>query len=488
MDTVRLDVLGHADFNGAFRKTKESPGMRAFAGAIDSVRGENPDGTILLDAGDNFCRQLWRGRQVAEGLSVLHTDAMTLGNHEFDEGREFLEESIAACPFPVLCANVTDRKGNPVKGTKPWVMLEKKGIRIGVIGVTTEYTPYMVEASAFSEYQMSSAASACRAFIGQAREAGAQLIVILAHMPFYIKGEPSGELIELWEAIRRERPDILIGGHIPGDFARVMGDAIVLKGGFKGKSLPHARIDYDPARRKILHREAEIIDVSRVSRSRDDPKISAFLNKTVEPFQPFFEEPIAVVEDDLPMRLSAESPLGDLFADIVREAAGTDFVYMNATGVGRGLKKGKITRADVMEAMGFNDPIMLGKIRGEQLRDLLEAVYEPARFGNNAGLIFSGFAVELDHSRPAGRKVLSLRLLSGQPVEMRKEYSVATSRYMASGGNDTGGIAKGIIWEDSGMRMNEALYAQLQRQGTIRAPALGRCIEHGRPENDHSPY
>ena len=61
------------------------------------------------------------------------TDVMTLGNHEFDRGPAFLDSCISACPFPVLCANVRRKAdGAPVPGTKPWVLLERCGVRIGL--------------------------------------------------------------------------------------------------------------------------------------------------------------------------------------------------------------------------------------------------------------------------------------------------------------------------------------------------------------------
>lgn len=101
------------------------------------------------------------------------TDVMTLGNHEFDRGPAFLDSCISACPFPILCANVRRKAdGAPVPGTKPWVLLERCGIRIGVLGLTTEYTPYMVEKSAFAPFEMTSAAEAAARHIPAMRTAG----------------------------------------------------------------------------------------------------------------------------------------------------------------------------------------------------------------------------------------------------------------------------------------------------------------------------
>ncbi|HOS18155.1 MAG TPA: hypothetical protein PK438_02615, partial [Clostridia bacterium] len=203
-ELIRIDILAHADFSGRLRKTKHCPGYAAFATLADGLRGENPEGTVLLDAGDEFSVNHWGGLPVVEALNLLKTDAMTLGNHEFDRGKEFLERCVAHADFPVLCANILEKAtGDFVRGTKPWVMLEKAGVKIGVLGLTTEYTPYMVTAPSFAPYEARSAVEACRRFIPEMREAGAQITLALSHFPFYIGGDGciSGELYDVLTVI-----------------------------------------------------------------------------------------------------------------------------------------------------------------------------------------------------------------------------------------------------------------------------------------------
>ena len=150
---ILLDILCHADFSGRLRKTPDSPGIAAFAAEVEGLRARNPGGTLLLSAGDEFSANLWGGQPIVGAMNLLKTYAMTLGNHEFDRGPEFLEDCIAGCQFPVLCANVKKKDSEvPVAGTAPYTILERRGIKIGVLGLTTEYTPYMVEKSAFEMF------------------------------------------------------------------------------------------------------------------------------------------------------------------------------------------------------------------------------------------------------------------------------------------------------------------------------------------------
>ena len=105
MALVRIDILNHADYGGEFKEYENAPGLAKFYSAIESVRSKNRDNTLLLDAGDNINRILWHGKEVFEGLDLIETDCMVLGNHEFDRGLKQLEENIDYIKdkFPILC-------------------------------------------------------------------------------------------------------------------------------------------------------------------------------------------------------------------------------------------------------------------------------------------------------------------------------------------------------------------------------------------------
>ena len=108
MAIVKIDILNHADYGGEFREHDTAPGLSKFYDAIESVRANNRDYTLLLDSGDNINRIMWNGNDVFEGLALIGTDAYTLGNHEFDRGKERLEACIDYIKdeFPILCSNI----------------------------------------------------------------------------------------------------------------------------------------------------------------------------------------------------------------------------------------------------------------------------------------------------------------------------------------------------------------------------------------------
>lgn len=487
MGKIVLDLLCHADFSGRIRPSREDIGFPAFSAGVARLRAQNPEGTLLLDAGDAFSTNYWPGLPLVGAMIRSKTDVMTLGNHEFDRGPAFLDSCISACPFPVLCANVRRKAdGAPVPGTKPWGLLERCGIRIGVLGLTTEYTPYMVEKSAFAPFEMTSAAEAAARHIPAMRAAGADVVVVLTHMPFYqaADGTLTGELPELIDA--SPAADVWIGGHIPGDCAQVRNGACVVKAGFGGASIAHVRLTLDAASHRILDRSCAVVQTD--PNGQADPEITRYIRSVTDPFEPYFREPLGSLNERWRMTLAHESKLGDFLADCLRFGGQTELSYMNTTSACGELLPGEITREELLYCAAFDDEMFTGIITGAQLHALLEAVYEPERFGNNAAIAFSGFHAAVDHTRPGGQKVLSVTRPDGTPIAPDERLSVTVSAYMASGGNDTGAIAGQIDWKPTGRHYHEAVSAYAKSLGVLTVADYPRLRETGEPENNHAPY
>lgn len=487
MSEIRLDILAHADFSGRLRASKRCPGHAVFATAVDNIRRENPQGTVLLDAGDEFCTNFWGGAPMVGAVSLIGTDAMTLGNHEFDRGDAFLNDCIEKADFPILCANIHRRDtGELIPGTRPWMMLTRQGVKIGVLGLTTEYTPYMVTAASFAPFEAKPCAEAARRYIPEMRAAGAEVVVVLAHIPFYPTedGGISGELRELLDSI--PPVDVCIGGHIPGDYAAVLNDTVVLKGGFSGVSLCHAKLYFDTETRRVTRRSGEMHLTDWALQPQE--KYKRYSDSVTDPFRDFFEKPLAYTDERWTIRLSYETRLGNYFAQCVEEAAGADFAYMNATSSGGSIEPGTVTAEDISAVMGFNDPIMLTQMTGAQIWELFELVYVPERYGNNAGLMFSGVVVHIDHTKSAWHKVQRISMRDGSPLEPDKLYTVASSEYMASGGNDTSQVAGTVAWRDTGKRVYDAIFDSLEKYGRMELSGEQRVHAIGTPENDNAPF
>ena len=311
MSIKRIDILAHADFHGQFREDSENPGLSRFFSAVETIRSKNPQATLLLDAGDES-KCLWKGKPVYKGLDLIKTDAMVLGNHEFDAGRKDLESYISYAKdfFPMLCANVTYKNNKQlINDTEPYAILDREGIKIGILGLSSSYTPNIVEKSAFADFEMKDSVETIRRNVMLMRKQGAEIIILLTHFPFY--PDETGELFEVFKQIKDLDIDVFIGGHIPGDYGAVKDDCAIVKAGFHGVSLGHVTLYFDDVLRKTVDKQVEIIDVRNGPYGHDE-KIDAFVKEVCEDYEPFFNDVIAESKEDIIMHLSEESPMGDL--------------------------------------------------------------------------------------------------------------------------------------------------------------------------------
>ena len=485
---IRFDILNHADFCGEFRGDKYIPGLRKFYNAIETVRSKNPDNTLLLDAGDEINRLLWHGRDVLDGMKLIGTDVWTLGNHEFDRGRESLEDNIEYIyeRIPVLCSNIRNKNtGEPVKNTVPYVTLVRNGINIGIIGVTTEYTEKMVTYPFFEPFETTSAADAIHRYYEELRQKGVQIIIVLAHIGAYSNdGVYGGELFELLDKIKDLDVDLLIGGHTPGDICQKFDGIMVNKGGFSGKSLLHTVLYFDTDENKVTRTEGEILYPLEEKYDVPCRKVDEFTDKVLKPFDLYFNEAFAVATEDINMDYGKESAMGNLFADAVRWKAKTDFSYFNTTSCGPRIPEGNITRYSIKQAIYFDEHIHIAEFTGGQIRELFETVHNPEIYSKNFNLYFSGLKVTINHDREYGHKVVSIKHPDGREVQDDEILTVATSAYMASGGNDTRKIANEVNWTETDVFIHDAIKDYLTERKTVdnsidhRYIFLGSMVEY----------
>lgn len=170
--------------------------------------------SLVLHAGDQFTGTSWDTVYTAEGVQVapdmlqeLGVQAMTLGNHEFDNGIEILAQFIGNCSFPVLACNLdTSREPRLTGLVQPYTVIElpKSGVKVGVVGLVTTTTPETSQPGptlGFLPY-----ADTLPGCVEAARAEGAQYIILLTHIGYE-------EDLQLAATSTAAGVDLIIGGH-----------------------------------------------------------------------------------------------------------------------------------------------------------------------------------------------------------------------------------------------------------------------------------
>ena len=181
-------------------------GLSRLSELVDIARQQVPN-SLLFDNGDflqgtpvgdffAYDSSATRGdpHPVMDAMNALRYDAITLGNHEFNYGLDFLKQSIAQAKFPVVSANILSQQGgNPLSDrhlVPPYKLLRRMvtdragrahPICIGVIGVAPPQITIWERQALRGHIQTRDMVEAVRAWVPQMREAGADLVVLLAH-------------------------------------------------------------------------------------------------------------------------------------------------------------------------------------------------------------------------------------------------------------------------------------------------------------------
>ena len=105
---------------------------------LKEERKKNPD-LLYFDSGDFFQGSayytMFKGDVEIGLMNLMGIDASTIGNHEFDFGLDTMAEMFKKANFPILCANY-DFTGTVMEGvTKPWIIIKRNGVKIGVFAV-----------------------------------------------------------------------------------------------------------------------------------------------------------------------------------------------------------------------------------------------------------------------------------------------------------------------------------------------------------------
>jgi 5'-nucleotidase len=511
--TVTLSFLGLNDLHGRLRAL---PPFSGYVENVRRVRAAEGGGVAIVDAGDMFQgtleSNLTEGASVLNAYRVLGVTVATLGNHEFDFGPEgdtdvgdpqgAIRARIREAAFPILSANLVVRGTHD---TPNWEKLQRSvvlpiaGIKVGFVGLLTRETPSIVRAAWFAGLAVDELAPALEHEARALRAAGAELVVAVAHAGADCKDvsvptdlsscAPSAEIFDVARALPAGTVDAIFGGHTHAAVAQIVNGIPIVEAYARGRAFSRIDITLDGATHHPLS--------SKVFPPRDlcpkladggDCPLSDYEGQAVveEPavlaaIQPALEKADQVRNTPLGPTLSErivgehdrESPLGNLFADLLREALkGADGSIINGGTLRGDLPAGALNYGQLFEAMPFDNTLAGIRVTGAQLKTLLAK-----HLSRDAhGLVsVSGFRV----GARCGLTGLEITLTrnDGRPVSDRETLLLATSDYLATGGDDLVtplNLAPDRIQIDATTSFRDALAHSLKRHPHLspRDPAL----------------
>jgi 5'-nucleotidase len=263
------------------------------------------------------------------------------------------------------------------------------------------------------------------------RREGVDFVIVVAHAGANCEDatyDCQGEMIE-WLDRTSEKPDLVVAGHTHAVVRTRSNGVSIIETGSWARS--YGVVDLERISDDSVAVWIRGTPVPWTERVPADSSIAALVARAERAVGPQLQRVIVHAAEDIP-RGPGDTQMGRLIADAQRAATGTQIAIMNTGGVRAPIAAGPVTWGDLYRVQPFGNKLMVLKLTGA----LLRAAIEHALSGTNPGAHLSGVHVQYDPHRPPGRRVISLRLDSGEDIDPAAVYTVTASDFLASGTGD----------------------------------------------------
>lgn len=495
---VPVQILAINDFHGQLGAGKKVSGKPVgsapvLAAYLKEREAHLPGATLLVHAGDAVgasppVSALLQDEPTIEFLNYLGFDVGTVGNHEFDEGRQEMlrlirggrHEATGYFPgaaFPYVAANVVDAAtGDPI--LPPYVIQAVGGVRLGFIGVVTPDTPTIVTPSGVAGLKFTEPAAAVNQWVPELQRQGVEAIVVLAHLgnDRSVRDRIVGEVADLARGVD-DAVDIIISGHSHSMINTRIDGKLVVQAYSAGTAFADIDLTVDPTTGDVAFAMASIV-TTWAEGVTPDAGTAALLRRYEEQVAPRVERKVA--EAAIPLTRDAspagESALGNLIADAQRWKMGTDFAFMNPGGIRADLEAGPITWGELYSVQPFNNDLVKMTLTGEQIYQLLNQQWQENR---TRFLQISGLSYTYDESLPRGQRVLEVRGADGNPIDRAGRYTVVVNSFIAAGGDNFVVLKEGANREIGPVDLDALVEYLEQFDGPVTAQIEGRIQKVG---------
>ena len=398
---------------------------------------------ILVDGGDQFQGTLfytyYKGALAAEMMNKLGYDAMTVGNHEFDDGPEVLRGFMDALEFPILMSNA-DVSGEAILAgvLQKSTVIERGGEKLGLIGLTPQDTDEL--ASPGPNIIFTDPVDAVQGEVDKLTEAGVNKIIVLSH---------SGYRVDQRVAQETTGVDVIVGGHsntylhsndedAEGPYPTMEGQTAIVQAYAYGKFLGELNVTFDDAGHVIEAAGAPLLMDAGVA---EDDAVKARISEAAVPLDEIRNKVVAeaaeAIDGGKPICRSAVCPMGVAIAEAMLarvKAQGIDVSLQNGGGVRASIDAGPITMGEVLTVLPFQNTLSTFRVSGATLMEALENGVSQVEDQAGRFLQVAGMRYSYDLSAEPGSRVREVTI-GGAPLELDKTYGVVSNNYVRNGGD-----------------------------------------------------
>ena len=502
--TYRITVMHTNDHHGRFWRNSDGEyGMSARKTVIDGIRREvaaSGGYSLLLDGGDVNTGVPESDLQDAvpdfKGMNLLGYQAMAVGNHEFDKPLGILRMQRDLAQFPMLSANIYE---HGKRMFDPYKVFDLGGLRVGVMGLTTEDTYKMVLPENVKNIEFRSTAAEAARVVPELRSK-ADVVIAATHMGHYENGRHGTQApgdVELARAVKGI--DLVVGGHtqnpacmkaenvldqayVPGAECRPdrQNGTWIVQAHEWGKYVGRADFEYRNGEFKLVQYKLIPVNLKKPVKGADgkttlvpytqeiaeDKAMLALL----EPYHAFGQQKLGVeigesdgrLEGDRAVVRTKPASLAILIGLAAMERTKADFAIVNAGGVRDSLAAGKITYKDVLKVQPFGNTLSTLDLSGDEVLAYLQAAAKMST-GSGAFAQFAGVSLEI-----TGNQVSNVRI-KGEPLNAAKTYRMVINNFQATGGDGYPKLSDHKSHVNTGYVDAEVLRAYISARSPLKA-------------------
>jgi 5'-nucleotidase len=388
--TVELQLLGVNDFHGNLEPPQQDVGGAAWLGAhLARAARSHPERTITVHAGDMvgaspLISSYFHDEPAIRATNMMRFDVGTVGNHEFDEGgAEMLrlirggqrtdgphaytsDPNWEGARYPYIAANTLERESGELV-LPPYEIVERAGVRVGFIGVTTEDTPKWLLPEHRRPYLFTDISDAVNRWVPELRRRGIEAIVVLAHSGAFQKGlEAAGEIVD--EAAEMDDAvDVVVAGHTHSQLNLTVDRKLVVEAEAYGTHYDQVRITVDRTSGDVVAKSALLAPTTHAGIA-PDRALARLVQGYAERVAPLGDRVVGQVEHELD-----SDGLGQLAADAQRAFAGADVAFVNPGNTRRpGLDAGPVSYAELFLVHAYEHPVLRMKMHGRDVLAVME--------------------------------------------------------------------------------------------------------------------
>ena len=384
---------------------------------------------------------------------------------------------------------------------KPFQIYDLGGVKVGVIGLTNPEAPTLVKPGSFGTIEVGDPVRAANRARALARQQGATVFVVIAHMGVTgfdpVTGEAVGPLVDFADAVGGF--DVILGDHTDIQYEAVINGQLVVENRSKGLTYARTRLSVNPLNGSVVAADADFVTPVTDAVPPDQAIVDLLAPYRVQ-LAEALDEVIGVATDVFPrggnVERLQEVAIGNLIADSMRLRYGTQIAFTNGGGIRAPLPSSYLPEdttlrrttagyapgppydlvvGDVFTVLPFGNVVVTRTVTGALLYQTLEKSVEAIPGANGRFLQISGFRFTYDAANPVGSRVVSVELTDGTPVlPDGTTYTAATNDFV-----NTGGDGYSMLADGTGVTrevMADVLVEHIRGLGTISPVIEGRII------------